>query len=298
MLRAGYEVVGVDDLSTGDRTNIPNGVRFIEKRIEDLRPDDLVGNLDGCLHFAGRIEVGESMNFPQLFREKNIVASSKLFSSLIDSGIRKIVFSSSAAIYKSNGSALLNEDSVKSPVSVYGETKLETEAELLKLSGRNMIRVAILRYFNAAGSAYGHRENHLNETHLIPRLIEAALKGTTVEIYGTHFPTVDGTCVRDYVHVKDLAIAHRLAFEKLDKTNQLICNLGTGSGTSVLQVVDVVEGITNRKIHIKYIEPRSGDSAFLVADASRARIELGWEPQFSEIEDIINSVWHEMRNSS
>ena len=274
---AGRRVVVLDDLSSGRR----EAVRWGTFVLGDAGDEALVGStcrahrVSGVLHFAGRIRVEESMTDPDGYRRANVHVTERLARAARAAGARHFVFSSSAAVYGTPEVTPIPETHPRRPVSPYGETKVEAE-DVLARSG---LAVAALRYFNAAGAepTAGLGETHEPETHLIPLAIDAARRGRPMTVFGTDWPTPDGTCVRDYVHVVDLGTAHLAALKRLEEgRGGGAWNLGTGRGHSVREVIDAVERVTGRPVPVRTGPRRAGDPAVLVADPSRARLDLGW----------------------
>lgn len=295
LVDAGHEVTVVDDLSAGHRDAVPEGATFVDLDIADSKAlEDLLtaGRFDGCVHFAGRIEAGESMRAPQRFFLANTATTAGLLEVLLRQGVDRFVLSSTAAVYGNPARVPITEDDPTVPTNPYGESKLLVERMLTWLHRLRGLRYAALRYFNAAGADGPRGERHDPETHLIPLVLQvAAGRRGHVNIYGGEYPTPDGTAVRDYVHVVDLAAAHVRALEALDRHGALTCNLGNGAGFSVAEVVDVARCVTGHPIPAVTTSPRAGDPAVLVASAKRARESLAWEPQHSDLERIVADAW-------
>jgi UDP-glucose 4-epimerase len=244
--------------------------------------------IEACLHFAGLISVAESVADPDRYRRVNVVESETLIATLEAAEVECFVFSSSAAVYGEPQQIPIAEYHRREPTNPYGATKAEVE-DLLAGSG---LRSVSLRYFNAAGATTGSRERHDPETHLIPLVLEAAASGTSIGILGTDYPTPDGTAVRDYIHIADLAAAHLLTLDHLRAEGATtVLNLGNGTGFSVREVVRVAEAVTGRRIATDPAPRRLGDPAVLVADSSRAAEVLGWRPRHPYLEEIIGSAW-------
>lgn len=297
LVAGGREVVVLDDLSTGYAEAVNPEVTFVEGDIGD---EDLVRRIvddhavDSCVHFAGTIAVGESVAHPEIYFDVNVVRSLALMEALRFGGVRKVVFSSSAAVYGDPLEVPIPEDHPKAPTSPYGRTKLIFEGILEDYDVAHGFRSVALRYFNAAGGTERRSERHDPETHLIPLVLDAASGARdAITVFGTDYPTDDGSAVRDYIHVEDLAAAHVAALEYLDSgglTDRF--NLGTSIGHSVLEVIDASRTVTDRNIPVKLGERRAGDPAVLVADASRASTILDWSPRRSnDVVDIIASAW-------
>ena len=292
LVEQGHEVVGLDDFSTGRRENVPQGIRFVEASCGDEATVRTLGPFDACIHFAGRIEAGLSMEAPETFFAVNVADTLRLLSVLIELGTPRFVFSSSAAVYGNASVSPITEDTPTDPQSPYGESKLAIERMLHWLSRQNRLRVASLRYFNAAGGSLRHPEHHVPETHLIPLALAAATgRGEPLKVFGTDYPTRDGTCIRDYIHVRDLAAAHSLAMEALGEHHELVCNLGTGVGSTVREVLAAIERVTSRVVPIHEVDPRPGDPPSAVASNERARSLLGWEPKFTDLDQVIQDAW-------
>jgi UDP-glucose 4-epimerase len=294
LLRAGHRVTVFDSLVTGHRPAVPPEARFVLADLADrgtLESALASEAFDAVLHFASFIEAGESMASPGKYFHNNVALSLGLIDAAARAGVRRFVLSSSAAVYASSDEPL-GEEAALGPASVYGQTKWMIEQALdwhQRLSG---LRFAALRYFNAAGATPGHGEDHRPESHLIPLVLQVAL-GTRPEarIFGGDYPTPDGTCIRDYVHVSDLISAHLLALEALASRDRLIYNLGNGSGYSVRQVIETARRVTGHPIPTVAAGRRPGDPARLVASSEKIRHELGWRPVHPELDDIVASAW-------
>lgn len=246
-------------------------------------------HFDAVLHFAGSIEAGKSMKNPSAFFHNNVVNGIHLLDAMVKHGVRKIIFSSSAAVYEPKNCLLTETDKLK-PENFYGETKLKFERLLEWYHKIHGLQYVSLRYFNASGAGFNLGEIHDPETHLIPLLLQAAFgKQEHLKVFGSNYPTSDGTCVRDYIHVLDLARAHLLALEKIGETPHIF-NVGTGKGHSVREIITIAEEVTGRKIPVVDAPPREGDPAFLVADPSKIQQEWGWKAEHG-IRDIIKSAW-------
>ena len=296
LLDEGHEVVALDDLSTGHRENVPTRANFVEGRCGDAALVASLGPFDACLHFAGRIEPAISMSAPELFFEVNVAQSLALLRTLVETGCPKVVFSSSAAVYGTQHAMPITEDRPIGPESPYGESKAQVETALRWLVARGRLRAASLRYFNAAGATPAHPEHHDPEIHLIPLALDAAAGVRDgLDLYGEDYPTRDGTCVRDYVHVLDLAAAHALAIAALDEHTEIVANLGCGVGYSNLQVIEAVRRVTGRTFEVRRAPRRPGDPPSAVASNARAREILGWEPRHSSLEEIVTDAWHARR---
>jgi UDP-glucose 4-epimerase len=296
LVERGRRVVVLDNLSRGHRRAVPAGVPLVVGDLADvgLVTRTLVAHEVGAvIHFAAASQVGESMIEPRLYYTNNVVGTARLLDALLGAGVTRLVFSSTAAVYGEPERVPIDEDSALAPTNVYGRTKLVIERMLADYGAAYGLRYAALRYFNAAGAAPGGAigEDHEPETHLIPLVLRAAASGAPVTIHGTDYPTADGTCVRDYVHVTDLADAHLLALEALAERPALTCNLGSGAGFSVRAVVDAAARVVGRAIPVRLGPRRPGDPATLVASSARIRRELGWAPRLGDLETIIRTAW-------
>jgi UDP-glucose-4-epimerase GalE len=297
--RAGHHVVVVDNLASGHRESVPDDVPFVHADIGD-RPRVLAAlkehRVDSVLHFASRIQVGESVTAPRLYYAGSLAASIALLESALDAGVGRFVLSSTAAVYGAPTVVPIDEEHPTLPVNPYGEIKLTTERMLAAYSHGYGLRYAALRYFNAAGAdgdAPELGERHDPETHLIPIVLEAALgRRPPVTVFGTDYPTPDGTCVRDYIHVRDLCDAHLAALDCLaGGTESLIVNLGTGRGHSVKEVIETAHRVSGRPIPVEYGPRRAGDPPALVASCGRAERLLGWRAKRSSLERILEDAW-------
>nr|WP_218862017.1 UDP-glucose 4-epimerase GalE [Actinopolyspora biskrensis] len=289
---AGHEVVVLDDLSTGHADAVPSGCRLVTGDVAERAAEVLAEGFDGVLHFAAKSLVAESMSDPALYWHGNVVTTLRLLDAMRERGVPRLVFSSTAAVYGQPDSVPIPEDAPTGPTNTYGATKLAIDQAIGSYASAYGIAATSLRYFNVAGAHDGFGERHTVETHLIPIVLEVA-RGLRdrVHIAGEDWPTPDGTCVRDYIHVRDLAQAHLLALEKAVPGEHRIYNLGNGTGFSVKQVVDACRSVTGRDIPAETAERRPGDPATLVASSERAQRELGWSPQRREIEDIVRDAW-------
>ncbi|MFC0528163.1 UDP-glucose 4-epimerase GalE [Phytohabitans kaempferiae] len=297
LLDAGHEVVVLDDLRTGHEVAIAPEATFVRAPIHDaaqvLTPE---AGFDGVLHFAGLIAAGESMAKPELYWDANVVGSLALLDAVRAAGVRRFVFSSTAAVYGNPTELPIPESAVKHPTSTYGATKLAFDLALTSEAFAHELAAVSLRYFNVAGAylrpgiAIGER--HDPETHLIPIALQvAAGKRDKLQLFGDDYPTEDGTCVRDYIHVEDLARAHLLALEKATPGEHKIYNLGSGAGFSNRRVVEVVREVTGHPLPVETAPRRSGDPAALVASSELARRELGWTPVKTTLHDMVSDAW-------
>ena len=296
LAQAGHSPVVYDNLSKGHRAAIGDA-RLVEGDLADC--DHIVetitaNSVEAVMHFAAFIEVGESVQEPLRYYHNNVCNTHSLLRALERTRVRKLVFSSTAATYGMPERVPIHEDLPKHPVNPYGETKWASERMLHWQTQTGKLSYAALRYFNACGAGNGGRrgEDHRPETHLIPLIIQAALgQRPDIKIFGTDYETPDGTCIRDYIHVEDLCRAHLLALDRLDSEQELIYNLGNGSGYSVRQVIDTVKRVSGKTIRVTEAERRSGDPAVLTADATKARTELGWKTEHAALESIVASAW-------
>jgi UDP-glucose 4-epimerase len=283
-----------DSLVTGHREAVASGAKFVQADLADsaaLREAFDEGRYDAVMHFAAFIEAGESMKDPAKFLRNNLINSLLLIEAAVKAGVMRFVLSSTAAVYQSSDEPL-SEESPLGPANTYGYTKLAIEQSLDWYNKIHGLRFAALRYFNAAGALPGRGEAHQPESHLIPRVLQVALgQSEAVNIYGTDYPTPDGTCIRDYIHLADLVSAHLLALAALDGRDRMIYNLGNGKGYSVKEVIETARSVTGKKIPAVEHPRREGDSARLVASSDKIRRELGWIPQHPALKDIIQSAW-------
>ena len=295
LLRQGHAVTVIDDLSTGFENAVPAGATFVPLDIGD-RPG-LMSLLDGSrfdvvFHFAAKALVPESVSNPGVFFERNVASSIIMLEALRAAGIKNFVFSSSAAVYGMPQTVPINEDSPKEPVNSYGETKLMLERALEWYARAYGWSVTAFRYFNAAGATATLGERHTPETHIIPLLLEvAAGERDEFAIYGDDYDTPDGTCLRDYVHVLDIAEAHICALRKMNQLGMRAFNIGLGQSYSVREIWTVAEQVTGRAIATRIAGRRPGDPAVLCANPNRLIQELGWKPEHSSLQEIIGSAW-------
>jgi UDP-glucose 4-epimerase len=294
LLKAGHSVTVYDSLVTGHRMAVPVGARFIESPIEDRRAlsKALTQQMfDAVMHFAAFIEAGESMRDPGRFYFNNLTNSLTLMETARQAGVKRFVFSSTAAVYRSSDQPL-TEESPLGPTNVYGHTKLMVEQALDWYRQVHGLHFAALRYFNACGSLPGRGEAHQPESHLIPLVLRVALgQSEAASIFGTDYPTADGTCIRDYIHIADLVDAHLLALNALGEKDRLVYNLGSGHGFSVREVIEMARKVTGHPIPAIESPRRPGDSPRLVASSGKIQRELGWKPRHDSLEEIISSAW-------
>ena len=297
LVRAKHHVIVYDNLSKGHRAAVRDAELIVGDLADRAKLDSVLrdGHFDGVMHFAASIEAGESMKFPAQFFRNNSANTLTLLELMLEHRVPRFVFSSTAALFGNPERTPIEEDDTLRPTNAYGESKLLVEQMLAWFHRIHGLRYASLRYFNAAGATDTLGEDHHPESHLIPAVLQvAAGERDHISINGADYPTPDGTCVRDFIHVADLAEAHLLAFERLGRDAQperLIYNLGSGHGFSVRQVIEVARQVTGKNITVKESPRRAGDPATLVASSQRIREELGWTPKFSELAVIIESAW-------
>lgn len=296
----GHAAVVYDNLCHATRSMLPPGVEFIQGELSDRArlEKTLASGIDGVMHFAALIEAGESMVKPELYFRNNTASTLSLLEAMLATHVRRFVFSSTAAVYGEPESTPIPEDAPLHPTNPYGESKLLVEKMLSWMYRVHGFPYASLRYFNVAGAIPGRGEAHEPESHLIPLVLDVALgRRDKIKIYGDDYPTPDGTCVRDYIHVEDLATAHLLALEALTERGQLIYNLGNGSGFSVREVIDTARRVTGHPIPAEVLPRRPGDPAVLIASYEKIRRELGWKPQHTILDTIVTSAWewHQIR---
>jgi UDP-glucose 4-epimerase len=300
LLKDGYQVLVLDNLRQGHREAVPEGARFVSADICDPASLEDVfqrHRFDAVMHMAAETAVEFSIIDPQRYFQNNIIGGLNLLEAMCKHQVRKLVFSSSAAVYGEPQATPIEEAHAKVPVNAYGESKLMFE-HILEWYGKAYgMKHISLRYFNAAGASKRLGEDHHPETHLIPNTLKAALNGNNpVSVFGTDYPTKDGSCIRDYVHVIDIARAHILALERLEDLSGQAYNLGNGEGYSVLEVIKTAKRVTGVDIPVKICARRPGDPEVLVASSNLAKTELSWKPQFPELGSIIESAWVWMRN--
>lgn len=305
LVDAGHDVVVLDDLSKGHRDAVAPGARLVEGTYADaagMRALLASTPIDAVLHCAARSLVGESVQDPALYYRENVAGGVALLEALREAGVRRLVFSSTAAVYGEPAVVPIREDTPLAPINPYGETKRTFEGALRWYAAAYGLRSVSLRYFNVAGASARNGEVHVPETHLIPNVLRAVEGRGEVTVFGTDYPTPDGTCIRDYIHVEDLARAHLLALEATDPADQrtagpdgsavaLTLNLGNGGGFSVREVLAAAETTTGLPVPHRVGPRRPGDPPVLVADAGRAREILGWEPAHRELRSIVASAW-------
>ena len=293
----GYKVIVVDNLSTGFKDAVI-GAEFIQADIHDSKKMDIIfkqHNIDVVMHFAAFIDVGESVRNPLKYYKNNVIGTQTLLECMIDNDVNYFIFSSTAAVFGEPQYVPIDEAHLKNPINTYGQSKLMVEKILESYDQAYGLKSISLRYFNAAGADPQTRlgERHDPETHLIPLVLQAASKRRdSISVFGDDYETIDGTCVRDYIHIVDLCNAHLLAAKYLlSKQVSKQFNLGNGSGYTVKQVIQTAEKITNNKIKVIYTKRRDGDPAKLVADSTYAKNEILWNPKYPQLEEIIEHAW-------
>jgi UDP-glucose 4-epimerase len=292
LIEAGHDVVVVDDLSTGHADAVPEGCRFVRGDIAEIADSVLADGYDGVLHFAAKSLVGESMADPAKYWQGNVVTSLRLLDALRRHSVPRLVFSSTAATYGEPEDVPIAESSATRPTNTYGASKLAIDHAITSYAAAHGLAAVSLRYFNVAGAHGRFGERHATETHLIPIVLQVALgQRDKVQIYGEDYPTQDGTCVRDYIHVTDLADAHLLALRHATADAHRIYNLGNGTGFSVKQVIDTCRAVTGHDIPALVADRRAGDPAVLVASSERAQRELGWQPLRADLAGIVRDAW-------
>lgn len=292
LLENGHQVTVVDDLSTGHADAVPPGATFVRADIAEVAGDLLAEGYDGVLHFAAKSLVGESMEDPHKYWQGNVVTSLRLLEAVREHGTPRLVFSSTAATYGEPDVVPIPENAPARPTNTYGATKLAIDHAISSYATAHGLGAVSLRYFNVAGAHGSFGERHAVETHLIPIVLQVALgKREQVQMYGTDWPTEDGTCVRDYIHVTDLADAHLLALENARPGEHRIYNLGNGTGFSVQQVIETCREVTGHPIPAAVAPRRAGDPATLVAASDRAREELSWKPKLADLSVIVRDAW-------
>jgi UDP-glucose 4-epimerase len=302
LLSQGHAVTVYDNLCHSRRLAVAANVDFVEGDLADralLERTLSSRRFDGVMHFAALIEAGESMKHPEVYFRNNTAATLSLLEAMLATGHDRLVFSSTAAVYGEPETTPIFEDAKLQPTNPYGESKLLVEHMLRWMNLSHGLKYASLRYFNVAGAIEGYGEAHEPESHLIPLILDVALgRRASIKVFGRDYPTADGTCIRDYIHVRDLAEAHMLALTALnDSRSRLIYNIGNGQGFSVLEVIESVRRVTGRPVAVEECARRPGDPAVLVASSQKIKAELGWKPQFAELDTIIATAWewHQQR---
>ncbi|MGP3952741.1 UDP-glucose 4-epimerase GalE [Streptomyces sp. 7N604] len=296
LLEAGHAVTVLDDLSTGHREGVPGGADFIEGRIQDAAKW-LDRSYDGVLHFAAFSQVGESVVNPEKYWRNNVGGTTELLAAMRDAGVRTLVFSSTAATYGEPSEVPITEDAATAPTNPYGASKLAVDHMISGECAAHGLAAVSLRYFNVAGAYQGtdgvaYGERHDPESHLIPLVLQVAQgRREAISVFGDDYRTPDGTCIRDYIHVADLAEAHLLALDAAQSDEHLICNLGNGNGFSVREVIETVRQVTGHPVPEVPAPRRGGDPAVLVASAEQARTRLGWRPSRADLAGIVADAW-------
>jgi UDP-glucose 4-epimerase len=297
LVKEGHNVVALDNLTNGHREAVSPGALFVNVDLADLEKLDGIfrkHDIEAVIHLAAESQVAESGKEPNKYFHANLLCSIHLLDKMMKYHVDKLIFSSTAAIYGSPESVPITEtQAIVPPLNTYGESKLMLERILHRYGSANGLRYIALRFFNASGASVAHGEDHKPESHLIPNILKVASgQKDKLDLYGSDYPTIDGTCVRDYIHVSDIARAHIAALDKLGdgKVNKAY-NLGTRNGFSVQQVVDAARFVTGKNIPTVKHSRRHGDPAILVADFSLAQSELGWKPEYTEIDAIVETAW-------
>lgn len=295
LMDGGHSVTIYDNLCHSKKSALPHRAEFVEGDLADRALLENIlnaGNFDGVMHFAALIEAGESMQKPEIYFRNNTAGTLTLLEAMVATGHKRLVFSSTAACYGEPEKTPITEDAKLQPTNAYGESKLLVEYMLRWFNQIHGLRYASLRYFNVAGAIAGYGESHEPESHLIPLILDVALgRRANIKIFGTDYPTHDGTCVRDYIHVRDLTDAHLLALNALEKNDKLIYNIGNGQGFTVREVIDSVRRVTGKPISVEEQPRRQGDPAVLVASSEKIKHELGWNPNFAELDKIVAMAW-------
>jgi UDP-glucose 4-epimerase len=295
LLEQGHGVVIVDNLQQGHKEALPRRAEFVSADIRDAQAMEEVFErfpIESVMHMAAETVVEYSVTDPKRHFEDNVVGGLALLDTMLKHNVGELIFSSSAAVYGEPQSVPIGEDHPQAPINAYGESKLMFERILDWYARAYGLKYMTLRYFNAAGASQSRGEDHHPETHLIPNVVKVALdKSRTVSVYGSDYPTKDGTCVRDYVHVVDIAQAHVLALSAIDRLSGKAYNLGSSRGHSVLEVVAAVSNVAGTDVPVTVCPRRPGDPAVLLASSDRAKSELGWEPEFPDIEAMVESAW-------
>jgi UDP-glucose 4-epimerase len=297
LLKENHKVTIYDDFCHSRKEAVPSTATVVEGSLADrdlLRKTLQKGLFDGVMHFAALIEAGESMKAPELYFRNNTAGTLTLLEAMVATGHDRLVFSSTAACYGEPESTPIFENAKLAPTNPYGESKLLSETMMRWVSQAHGLRFAALRYFNVAGATEGYGEHHEPESHLIPLILDVALgRRESIKIFGHDYPTPDGTCVRDYIHVEDLAQAHLLALNALGEPSrkQMIYNIGNGHGFTVLQVIESARRVTGHAIPVELCPRRPGDPAVLVASSAAIMRDLGWQPKHSQLDKIVASAW-------
>ncbi|WP_067853708.1 UDP-glucose 4-epimerase GalE [Nocardia shimofusensis] len=298
LVEDGHEVVVVDDLSTGNAEGVPTGARFVEGDVAEAGADLLAAEtFDGVLHFAAQSLVGESVQRPEQYWHGNVVTTLSLLEAIRRTGTPRLVFSSTAAVYGEPEQVPITEDAPTRPTNPYGATKLAIDHAISSYAVAHGLAATSLRYFNVAGAYGGLGENRVVETHLIPLVLQVALgHRPAISVFGTDWPTPDGTAIRDYIHIRDLADAHLLALTTSEPGSHRIYNLGSGTGFSVREVISACQRVTGLPIAVQDAPRRAGDPAVLIASSERAITDLGWKPQHTDLDEIVSDAWGFLRS--
>lgn len=295
LLERGDQVVILDNLKTGHRENINPKAAFFEGEKGDRKILDKIFSeheIDTVFDFAALIQVGESVKQPYRYYKNNFCEGLELLDGMVRNNVKKIIFSSTAAVFGDPKHVPISEDDTKAPINPYGESKYFFEQAIKRISYAQDLKYTIFRYFNACGATKLNKEDHVSETHLIPLVMMAATgKKENVTVLGTDYDTPDGSGIRDYIHVEDLIDAHLKAVDYMDHSPRNEFNLGSGKGYSVKEVISAVEEVSGLKVPVIYGNRREGDPARLIASSQKAKKELGWEPKYTNIEDIVKSAW-------
>ena len=295
LLRAGHTVTVLDNLIMGWREAVPAAAEFVHADTGDEAALDSLfrsHQFDAVMHFAALIEAGESVKVPEQYFDNNSLRTLTLLRAMLRHQVMRFVFSSTAAVYGEPQIVPIPEDHRLAPTNAYGESKLIVEQMLAWFHRAHGFRYASLRYFNAAGATPARGEAHRSESHLIPLILQVPLgQREFISIFGSDYPTKDGTCVRDFIHIDDLASAHVLALQGLETNATLLCNLGSGSGFTVREIIDIARQVTGHPIPAREMSRRTGDPAVLIASSEKAQRLLGWKPQNSNVESIVQSAW-------
>jgi UDP-glucose 4-epimerase len=298
LVEAGHETVVLDNLSKGHKRAVPEDIRFVEADLLNVErvSEVLAGSFDGVLHFAAFSLVGESVEEPERYYRNNVCGTLHLLEAMREADVSRLVFSSTAAVYGEPEEVPIPETSPTLPTNPYGGSKLAVDQMIRAVAEARGLGATSLRYFNVAGASGRFGEDHHPETHLIPLVLQAASRQRdSVKIFGTDYPTRDGTAVRDYIHVEDLGRAHLLALEAAEPGEHRVYNLGNGAGFSVREVIEAARRVTDRPIKAVESPRRSGDPAVLVASSDKIRSELGWKPEKPELEVMISDAWDWMQ---
>jgi UDP-glucose 4-epimerase len=293
LVEAGHETVVLDDFSKGHREAVPEGARLVQGNLMDARfaRQTLSEGFDGVLHFAALSLVGESVEQPEIYYRNNVCGTLNLLDGMREAGTGRLVFSSTAAVYGEPVEVPIQESAAALPTNPYGSSKLAVDRLIGAVCRARGLAATSLRYFNVAGASDRFGEDHHPETHLIPLVLRAAAEGSSVKIFGTDYPTRDGTAVRDYIHVEDLGRAHLLALEAAEPGEHRVYNLGNGAGFSVREVVEAARLVTGKSIDAVESPRRAGDPPTLVASSEKIQADLGWKPEKPGLETMISDAW-------